>query len=375
MLIGVLGAGQLGRMLGLAGLPLGARFRFLDPVANSPAREVGELHVASFEDHAALERFAQGVDVVTYEFENVPVEAVRFLAQRVPVRPGAAALEVGQDRLSEKTFFREIGIATPRFAAACTLEELRGAVNTIGTPCVVKTRRMGYDGKGQAVVRSPHEVEAVWRAVGRGVELIVEAFVPFEFEASIVACRGVDGRMMMYPMPRNVHEGGILRVSRVAAGGQGVEAAVQAMGERYAKLLLEKLGYVGTLAIEFFAVRTAGGLELWANEMAPRVHNSGHWTIDASVTSQFENHVRAVMGLPLGDTAMRCGAAAMVNLIGRVPGVKQLAGDPGAKLHLYGKEEKPGRKVGHVNVIAATAAERDAGVERIQTLIKNTSNA
>ena len=377
--IGVLGGGQLGRMLGLAGVPLGAEFRFFDPSEEAPARAVGEVVRAGYEDAAARERWAEGLDVVTYEFENVPGAAVEALERGAPVWPPVRALRVGQDRLAEKEMFRALGLGTPEFAAVGTPKELAAAVERIGVPCVVKTRRMGYDGKGQAVVRDKGEVAGVWARVAGGratAELIVEAFVRFEFETSMIACRGRDGRAVFYPMPRNTHREGILRVAR-AGGRDAAWARVESKGREYARAVLEHLGYVGVLTIEFFAVRGAGGqLELLANEMAPRVHNSGHWTIEGSVCSQFENHVRAVAGWPLGSPAWRVGdegaasqGAAMVNLIGVIPEFKRMMELPGAHVHVYGKEPREGRKVGHVTFAGVDEATREAGIAELQELM------
>lgn len=334
--IGVLGAGQLGRMLALAGYPLGMRFRFFDPAADSPAGHLAPHVAAAYDDWEALRRFAEGVDAFTYEFENVPVETVQFLAQFAPVYPPPVALEKGQDRLVEKTFFRSLGIPTPDFSGNVSEWDS-------GFPAVVKTRRMGYDGKGQFVVRDDAALAQALAAL-QGQALIVEAFVPFEQEVSIIGVRGQAGEMVFYPLAVNVHREGILRTSVVG----GEPHPLQELAEDYARRVMEALGYVGVLAIEFFEKDG----HLLANEMAPRVHNSGHWSIDGAVTSQFENHVRAVAGLPLGSTRP-LGAAGMVNLIGAIPDVDSVLSIEGAHLHLYGKSPRPGRKVGHVNVLAA----------------------
>lgn len=348
MIVGVLGAGQLGRMLALAGYPIGLRFRFLDPDADAPAGHVGELVAGAFDDPAALERFARGVDVFTYEFENVPVETVKRLASRAPVFPPAAALEIAQDRRLEKELFARMGLAVPPFEAVGTPDELRQAISRIGTPAVAKTRRMGYDGKGQHVIRRHGDADAAWAALGAHAMnhggLIVESFVPFDAEVSILGVRGRDGSTRFYPLVQNTHEGGILRESRVPAAGAA--AALQREAEAACARIMVELAYVGVLAIEFF-VRDG---RLLGNEMAPRVHNSGHWTIEGAATSQFENHLRAICGWPLGDCAAR-GRIVMTNLIGHAPPIAELLAAPGAHVHLYGKAPRAGRKIGHVTVV------------------------
>ena len=340
----VLGGGQLGRMLGLAGIPLGLRFRFLDPSPEAPAGAVGGLVVGTYDDPVALEELARGADVVTYEFENVPVASARALAERAPVLPPPGALEAAQDRLAERRLFERLGIPVPRYVAVDREADLPGAIEAVGLPAVLKARRLGYDGKGQAVVRSPDDAGPAWETVGRAPS-ILEALVPFERELSVLAVRGRDGDVRIYPLVENLHRGGILRVSRAPA--PGITDGVREAASSYVRRALERLGYVGVLAIELFH---AGG-ELLANEMAPRVHNSGHWTIEGAATSQFENHLRAVVGLPLGEVEAR-GLAAMVNLIGRVPDPARILAVPGAHLHLYGKAPRPGRKLGHVTVLA-----------------------
>lgn len=362
MRIGVLGGGQLGRMLALAGLPLGLRFRFLDPARDCPAAELGEHICAPFDDAAALERFADGLDVVTYEFENVPVVTARTLAASLPVRPGPLALEVGQDRCDEKGFLRSLGVQTADYLAVASRAALAAAVEDLGLPVVVKSRRQGYDGRGQAVLRAGADLDAAWSAIG-SVPAIVESFVPFRRELSLVVARAADGTLASYPVVENVHRHGILWTTRAPAPGWSPD--LQARAEGYARVLLERLDYVGVLTIELFE-RDDG--ELLVNEIAPRVHNSGHWTIEGAPTSQFANHVRAVAGLPLG--AVRpAGHAAMVNLIGSIPEQRRILEVPGAHLHLYGKEPRPGRKLGHVTVCADTEAGRDELMERIAGIV------
>jgi len=319
-LVACIGGGQLGRMLGLAGIPLGLRFRFLDPCADAPALDVGELVVGAYDDPAALGRLARGAAVVTFEFENVPVEAARS----VGALPPPLALELGQDRLTEKELFSRLGIPTAAF----------GSTVDTGLPALVKSRRLGYDGKGQRLVAA-HE------QIGDGE--LAEELVAFDRELSIVAARGHDGDTRFWPLAENVHRDGILRVTRAPA-----VAAPQAAAEGLVTRLLDELGYVGVIALELFE---EGG-RLLANEFAPRVHNTGHWTIDGAETSQFENHLRAILGLPLGSTAARAPSV-MVNLIGGVPPLAELLALPGAHVHLYGKKPRPGRKVGHVTLVGA----------------------
>jgi 5-(carboxyamino)imidazole ribonucleotide synthase len=364
MLVGVLGAGQLGRMLALAGVPLGMRFKFLDPGPDSPAAAVGEQVVGGFDDPAALREFCRGLDVATWEFENVPVEAARFVADHVPMHPPPLALEVGQDRLAEKNLFREVGLEVHPYSAASTLQEFEAALASIATPCVVKTRRGGYDGKGQALLRQgadPSSVRQVWQELG-GVPLLVERLVEFDREVSIIAVRGRAGEFCAYPLVHNTHARGILRVSRAPEDGWTRER--QDRAERYARAIMDRLKYVGVLAIEFFEAGSA----LLANEMAPRVHNSGHWTTEGAETSQFENHVRAVCGLPLGRTAPR-GTSVMVNLIGQPPPLTALLDIHSAHVHMYGKEPRAGRKVGHVTVNGMDHTRVAAAAERVMALV------
>jgi 5-(carboxyamino)imidazole ribonucleotide synthase len=360
MIVGIMGGGQLGRMLALAGYPLGLRFRTLDLSSEAPAGQMTELMVADFNDTDALKRFAHGLDVITYEFENVPVDPARFLERRVLVYPPSAALEVGQDRLSEKTFFQKLGIPTQPFAQVDTWDELKESINKVRLPGVLKTRRFGYDGKGQFILRKPEDAAVAWQSLG-GVPLIYESFISFEREVSIIAVRGRSGETAFYPIVENHHRDGILRLSLCPAPGASSEA--QAEAEGYASRALEALNYVGVLAIEFF--QTEG--RLLANEMAPRVHNSGHWTIEGAGTSQFENHLRAILGLPIGSTATT-GYSAMLNLIGTIPERRAVLSVPDAHLHLYGKSPRPNRKLGHVTVVAQSAESRDDQLAQVQAL-------
>jgi 5-(carboxyamino)imidazole ribonucleotide synthase len=356
--VGVLGGGQLGRMLALAGAPLGLRLRYLDPGPDPPAAAVAEHVQGEYEDYAALGRFARGLDLVTFEFENVPVESARWLADRLPVYPSPEALAVAQERLAEKTFFGRLGVPTPTFAAVDSRADLDAALGRVGLPAVLKTRRFGYDGKGQSVLTTAADVPPAWARLG-GLPLILEGFVAFERELSVLAVRGRDGEVRCYPLVENHHRDGVLRLSLAPAPRLTPE--LQLAAEGYARRCLEELGYVGVLAIEFFE---AGG-RLQANEMAPRVHNSGHWTIEGAQTSQFENHLRAACGLPLGETEA-VGCSAMVNLIGTLPETAAVLAAPGAHLHLYGKAPRPNRKLGHVTVRAADEGQLR---RRLQSLI------
>jgi 5-(carboxyamino)imidazole ribonucleotide synthase len=367
MVVGVVGGGQLGRMLGLAGIPLGHSFVFLDPDPACPASAVGPVVQGAYDDPAALLRLAERVDVATFEFENVPAAAVEALAARVPTAPGARSLAVSQDRIAEKEFFRACGIRVQPFEAVGSEAELAAACGRVGTPAVLKTRRLGYDGKGQAVVRSPLDLPDAWRAVG-GAPCIYEAFVDFECEVSAVVVRARDGDLRGWAVGRNEHRGGILR--RTVVPAPGIDAAIAAEAQRAAGAVAEALGHVGVLAVEFFV--TADGLV--ANEMAPRVHNSAHWTIDGSVTSQFANHVRAVCDEPLGSTDL-VGPSAMVNLVGSMPDRADLLAVPGARLHDYAKAPRPGRKIGHVNVCAPDERVRDAQLRVLEELVDRAAAA
>jgi 5-(carboxyamino)imidazole ribonucleotide synthase len=345
MIVGIVGGGQLGRMLALAGIPLGLQCRVLDPAADAASDPVADRVIGEYDDYAALADFVRGLDAVTYEFENVPVRTTRWLTERVPVYPPSAALEVAQDRVLEKQFFVRTGIPVPEFRAIDTRADLDAAVAAVGLPAMLKTRRFGYDGKGQRLLRTEGDVVAAWQLLG-GRPLILERYVPFDREVSILAVRGRDGGTVNYPLIENHPRGGILVHSRAPA--PVVDAALRIEAERHAAAALDALGYVGVLAIEFFVV----GGQLFANEMAPRVHNSGHWTIEGAETNQFENHLRAVVGWPLGSAAA-IGESLMVNLIGTLPDVAAVMTVPGAHLHDYGKSARPGRKLGHVTVHAA----------------------
>jgi 5-(carboxyamino)imidazole ribonucleotide synthase len=363
VIVGVLGGGQLGRMLALAGYPLGLRFRILDPNPESPAGHMAELHIGAYDDPVALAAFADGLDAATYEFENVPDVAARTLGDRVPVFPPAGALQVAQDRLAEKALFGSLGIPLAPYAAVCSAADLPAAVERVGTPAILKTCRLGYDGKGQATVNAPADAAPAWEALGRA-PCVLEARIPLRRELSIIAVRGQDGATAFYPLTQNTHRDGILRVS--VAPALDVDGPLRLAAEQYIGRILHALEYVGVLSLELFVDDRDG--RLLTNEIAPRVHNSGHWTIEGADTSQFENHLRAVVGLPLGSTAPR-GYSGMVNVIGGFPPVADLLAIQGAHLHDYGKPPRPGRKLGHVTVTAETAEARDDLLARVQSVV------
>ncbi|MEP9378834.1 5-(carboxyamino)imidazole ribonucleotide synthase [Aquabacter sp. CN5-332] len=345
--IGILGGGQLGRMIALSCAQLGLKTHILCPDEDSPAFQVAAGHIcAAYDDEAALAELARMSDVVTYEFENVPLTTAEFLSGRVPVRPGARALAVAQDRLAEKTFIRDLGIETAPFAAVDDLAGLEDAVARIGLPAVLKTRRFGYDGKGQMTIRPGDDLAAAWEAIG-AQSAVLEGFVTFRREVSVVAARREDGAFAAYDVTENVHRDHILHTSTVPAA-LTPDADREARG--IACRIAGALEYVGVLAVELFVAERGMNERVIVNEIAPRVHNSGHWTMDGAITSQFEQHVRAIAGWPLGDTA-RLGRVEMINLIGDdVDNWQRFLADPAAHLHLYGKDEaRPGRKMGHVN--------------------------
>ncbi|MEJ2179657.1 MAG: 5-(carboxyamino)imidazole ribonucleotide synthase [Gammaproteobacteria bacterium] len=343
MRIGVLGGGQLGRMLGLAGSPLGLEFVFYDHNPQACAGQVGKLVVGEFDDKAQLRAFAHQVDLVTVEFENIPLAALEYIAQFVPVYPGPLAVGAAQDRLDEKQLFESLGIPTPEFYAVEDAESLTGIARSHGDTLIVKSRRFGYDGKGQLLLDSPELAIKAWTALG-GVPLIAEQRMQFKREVSIVAARNRSGDVCFYPLTENVHEQGILRRSQISLHDQ-----LQSKAEEHAKRVMKELNYVGVLAFEFF---DCDG-RLVANEIAPRVHNSGHWTIEGAATSQFENHLRAILDWPLGDTGVRARCV-MYNIIGDKPDIKMLLKVPDTHVHLYGKTPRPGRKIGHVTLWGST---------------------
>src|SRR5262245_39100967 len=343
--IGILGGGQLGRMLALAAARLGLNAHVFAPKGDNPAFDVAQRSTeAAYDDRAALAAFARSVAVATYEFENVPVEAAQIVAGLTPLNPGTAILAITQDRLREKSFVRERGIGVPEFLAVASVEELEAALERIGRPAVLKSRRLGYDGKGQAMIQPADDAGRAFDSIGR-VPAIVEAFIPFAAEISVIAARGGDGAFAAYDIPQNHHWGGILRRSVVPAP---ITTATAEAAKVMAMRLMDDLDYVGVMATEMFLVSDGEGERLLVNEIAPRVHNSGHWTIDACAVSQFEQHVRAIAGWPLG-APLRHSDAVMENLIGdEVKRWRELAAEPRLALHLYGKSEtRPGRKMGH----------------------------
>ena len=358
--VGILGGGQLARMLALAGAPLGLRFLVLDAASDACAAQCAPLLRADYHDYPALAEFAARVDVATFDFENVPADSARWLAERVPVFPNPRALAVAQDRLAEKSLFRELGIAVPSFADVDSRTALDAAIARIGVPCILKTRRLGYDGKGQFRLRSASDADDAWRALGAQagtVGLILEGFVHFQRELSVVAVRSRSGEFRTWSLTENWHESGILAASLAPAV---VDDTIVEKAIAHARAVAEALDYVGVFALELFL---ADG-ELLANEMAPRVHNSGHWTIEGAETSQFENHLRAVLGLPLGSTRM-VGQACMLNWISELPDANAVLGDPCGHWHDYGKAPRDGRKVGHATLRADTPAELSAALQRV----------
>ncbi len=357
MRVGILGAGQLGQMLALAGIPLGLRFTFYSPTPSPSAEAVGDVIIGAYDDARALRSFAQSVDVVTYEFENVSAEAVSVIETACPVWPPRDALFTSQDRGLEKQRFERLGIPVAPYRLVDSFADLQAALADVGVPGILKTRRFGYDGKGQARIASAADAEAGVASLG-GSNLVYESLVRFERELSVIAVRSQQGEMHCYPIVENHHRDGILRTS--IAPAEHLEEGRRAAAENYARALMENFGYAGVVALELFD--TADGIV--ANEMAPRVHNSGHWTIEGASTSQFENHVRAVCGLPLGSCAA-VGYSAMLNIIGVHPATDRVLAVDDAHLHLYGKSERPGRKLGHVTV---RASDREAVMKSVEEL-------
>ena len=350
--VGIVGAGQLGRMLALAGYPLGVRCVFLDRSASSPAAQVAPTLIGDLEDAAQLAALAACSDVLTFDWENISGQALAPLERLTQVRPPRQALEVSQDRIAEKALFSKLRIPVAEHAAVDSEQQLIRAIRKIGLPGILKTRRLGYDGKGQFVLRSLEQIEEAWAAIG-GSGLIYERLQRFSREVSIVGARSAAGRTVFYPLSANSHGGGILHYSIAPYANPGLERRARI----YLQRVLNALAYVGVLTIEFFVVKG----RLIANEMAPRVHNSGHWTIEGCVTSQFENHLRAICDLPLGSTRA-LGHTAMINFLGRMPDRERLLAIDGLAFHDYGKEPRPGRKLGHCTILKSRATERDSAL-------------
>jgi len=357
--VGILGGGQLARMLALAGAPLGLRFLVLDSTPDACAAQFVPLLQADYRDEVALAEYAAKVDVATFDFENVPAESAQWLSERIPVFPSPRALAVAQDRLAEKSLFRELGIPVPVFADIHSRSELDRAMAVVGTPAILKTRRLGYDGKGQFRIKSGADVEAAWQSLGAQaatVGLILEQFVSFQREVSVIAVRGRDGEFRSWPLTENWHESGILAASLAPAL---LPEDLDATAVAHARRVAEALDYVGVFALELFLKDG----ELFANEMAPRVHNSGHWTIEGAETSQFQNHLRAVLGLPLGSTRM-LGHACMLNWIGAMPDANAVLSEASGHWHDYGKSPREGRKVGHATFRADSVRELAQALDR-----------
>jgi 5-(carboxyamino)imidazole ribonucleotide synthase len=355
MTVGVVGAGQLGRMLALAGYPLGLDFLFLDPAQDAPAGQVAPVLNGAFTEARLLDELAARSEVLTFDWENISVDALRALKGDTRIAPPIPALATAQDRVSEKKLFERLGIPTTRWMAVSTRAQLTRALRDIGLPGVIKTRRMGYDGKGQAVVRTQEDAQTAWERLG-SAPLLYEELIPFDCEVSIIGARSPRGEVVVYPLNGNVHSEGILRLTRAPYG----PPRWQRLAAGYLEKVLKHFRYTGILTIEFFV---RGG-KLLANEMAPRVHNSGHWTIEGAVTSQFENHLRAILDLPLGSTQAR-GYSAMLNLIGTLPPRPSLLAESGLHYHDYGKQPRPGRKLGHCTLVEATVTARDRRARRL----------
>ena len=355
-IVGILGGGQLAQMLALAAIPLGIRCHVYEPDPSAPARLCAVHHCAAYDDWSALQAFADAVDVITYEFENVPAACVDFLSARKPVAPSARALRICQDRLHEKEFATQLGYPTAPFVALSDTLSSADAIARVGLPAILKTRRMGYDGKGQQTIRSVAALDTA-RAAFAGHDLILEGFVTFRHEVSIIAARDQHGTIVRYPLIENIHRDGILR--RSTAPAPCSNAPLEAHADQMAAHILAAFAYVGVLAIECFVVDGPDGTQLVINEFAPRVHNSGHWSIEGAQPSQFENHIRAVAGLALHPPIMR-GVAVMLNLIGTEP--DDGAVPAGVAVHRYHKSARPGRKVGHLTLVGTNSATVEAAV-------------
>ena len=359
--IGVIGSGQLGRMMALAGTPLDVEFVFFDDAKSSPSSNLGKCIYPN--DKGSLENFLRSVDVITYESENTDIELVRRINSTKPVYPGEASLSKSQHRLVEKNTFKSLGINTAKFLRVTTKEELIDAANQLGLPLVLKTTTMGYDGKGQAVVKASSDIDIAWNQLA-GHELIAESFIDFSRELSVIAVRDTLGNTKVYPIAENEHHDGILRVSRVPA--KALSQAKQKQAQDYITTMLNHLDHVGVLTLELFDCEN----ELIVNEMAPRVHNSGHWSMEGSYCSQFENHVRAICGMPLGNTQAKQPAAAMINIIGKNGNRDSVLSTPNAHLHMYSKEERLNRKLGHINILGKTESEVEEAVTALNAFVK-----
>jgi len=359
--VGIIGGGQLARMLVLAGTPLGLRFAVYDPSADACAGQVAPLQVGAFDDLLALQNFARTVDVITFDFENVPAQSVQQLSQNTPVFPPPSALAVAQDRLLEKNLFQQLNMAVPPFFDITSCQQLRAAVAELGTPCILKTRRLGYDGKSQFRINHLADVDTAWQILGTQLSqtgLILEGFVPFDYELSVIAARKSNGELRIWPLSRNWHVDGVLSVSLAWK-----DKHMQDMALDYACRLAEHLDYVGVLAVELFCCNG----QLLVNEMAPRVHNSGHWTIEGAITSQFQNHLRAGLNLPLGATDLRAPdmQACMLNFLGQLPEISAVLAEPFAYWHDYGKAPRAGRKTGHATVCTTNTEQLSAALKKI----------
>jgi 5-(carboxyamino)imidazole ribonucleotide synthase len=358
--VGIVGAGQLGRMLALAGYPLGIRCLFLDRNSETPGAQVAPSLIGELEDGALLRELASRSDVVTFDWENISGAALKPLEKITQVRPPRSALEVSQDRVAEKALFSKLRIPVAAHAAVDSKQELIAAAKKIGLPGVLKTRRLGYDGKGQYVLHEAADIDAAWVAIG-GAGLIYEKFQAFSREVSLVGARSAAGDTVFYPLSANTHGGGVLRYSLAPFTNERLQRSARL----YARRVMNALGYIGVLAIEFFVVNG----RLVANEMAPRVHNSGHWSIEGCVTSQFENHLRAICGMPLGSTRA-LGHTAMINFLGKMPDRERLLAIEGLAFHDYGKEPRPGRKLGHCTILNRQAKDRDRALAEALKLVK-----
>jgi len=367
--VGIIGGGQLARMMVIAGAPLGLRFAVYDPAADACAGQVARLHVGAFDDVTALQDFARTVDVITFDFENVPAQSMQALTRNTPVFPNPSALAIAQDRLLEKNLFQQLNMALPPFVDIGSHEQLRAAVVEFGTPCILKTRRLGYDGKGQFRINQLADVDQAWQTLGAQLTqtgLILEGFVPFDYELSVIAVRNANGELRTWPLSRNWHVDGVLSVSLAWQ-----DQSIQHRALDYVRRLAEHLNYIGVLALELFCCNG----QLLANEMAPRVHNSGHWTIEGAITSQFQNHLRAGLNLPLGATDLRWPdtQVCMLNYLGQLPDISAVLAESSAYWHDYGKAPRAGRKTGHTTFCTANSEQLSSVLKHIGTALNRHS--